>query len=227
MRSQLRLYAAGTVLAACSLVLTGCGPDDDSGAGAPASSAASSSEPGEGSEDGDGTQNENGGGEPGSGGDQADGGTGNHEPDAPACTEKNTSITIRTAKGSGSAQIQLVNNGSRDCTVHDAPNVELRSSDDEILNPEPGIDENKESLLVTVRPAGVAVADLTYESGPVSEGGSQDGISCGKEAASGEVSNKDATWQAEIRSNEPGDADPVPGGMIVCGPKTEVGPFHE
>ena len=65
------------------------------------------------------------------------------------------------------------------------------------------------------------MADLTYESGPVSEGGSQDGISCGKEAASGEVSNKDATWQAEIRSNEPGDADPVPGArMIVCGPKT-------
>jgi hypothetical protein len=42
MRSRIGLYAAGAVLATCSLVLTGCGPEDDSGADAPASSADSS-----------------------------------------------------------------------------------------------------------------------------------------------------------------------------------------
>ena len=155
MRSQLRLYAAGTVLAACSLVLTG--PAARTTTPAPGHRRPPPPRPrnrGRVPRTVTARRTRTAGASRAPGGTQADGGTGNHEPDAPACTEKNTSITIRTAKGSGSAQIQLVNNSSRDCTVHDAPNVELRSSDDEILNPEPGIDENKESLLVTVKPAG-------------------------------------------------------------------------
>jgi uncharacterized protein DUF4232 len=230
MRKRLRFYAASTtVLAACSLVLTGCGPKDDSGAGTPAASTSSKAGPGSGaggSTDGAG-KGDQGTGTAGNGG-STGGGNGNHKPDAPACTEKNTAITIRTSVGSGDGEIQLLNNSGRPCSIVDAPNVVLKSADGEVLNTEPEIDESQEALPLTVDAGGnVATADLTYESGPVSEGGSQDGITCGEAAESAEVSNQDATWQAEIRANKAGDADAVKDGLIVCGPKTTVGPFHQ
>ncbi|OEU90158.1 DUF4232 domain-containing protein [Streptomyces abyssalis] len=238
MRNRLRLAAATTtVLAACSLVITGCGPKDDSGAGAPASSTSSTASPGGGAGEsaggagGDGeTEGRSAGasGNGGTGGGEAgDGGLGNHKPDAPACTEKNTAVTIRTAVGSGTGEIQVFNNSGRSCSVYGAPNLILKSSDGEILNPEPATDGNQEAPLVTVDSGSVATADLTYESGPVSEGGSQDGITCGKSAETAEVSNQDATWNAKIRANEAGDADAAEAGLIVCGPKTTVGPFQQ
>ncbi|QPP07815.1 DUF4232 domain-containing protein [Streptomyces bathyalis] len=216
-----------TVLAAC-LVITGCGPEDKSGAPAtPTSSTSSPDDPSKGA-GGKGKDNQ-GAGEGGSaGGEAGDGGTGNHKPDPKACTSKNSSITIRTSVGSGKGAIQLINNSGKECSVYGAPNLVLKSSGGVVLNDDPRTDETKEAPLVAVPPnGGLVSADLSYESGPVSEGGSQDGITCGDAAASAEVSNQDATWQAEIRANEPGNADPVEDGMIVCGPKTTVGPFQE
>lgn len=229
MRNRLRLHAISTtVLAACCLVITGCGPEDDSGA--PATSTSSTSSPDDPS-DGDGGEDKGnqGSSEGGSAsGEAGDGGIGNHKPDPKPCTQKNSSITIRTSVGSGKGQIQLINNSGKECSVYGAPNLVLKSSGGVVLNEDPRTDETKEAPLVGV-PAngGLVTADLTYESGPVSKGGSQDGISCGDPAASAEVSNQDATWQAEIRANEAGNADPVEDGMIVCGPKTTVGPFQE
>ncbi len=104
----------------------------------------------------------------------------------------------------------------------------LKTSDDEVLDSEPGTDEKQSAPLVRLAPrGGVATADLTYGGGSVSEGGTQAETRCGKEATSAEVSDKDATWQAEIRSGEAGNADSVPGGLIVCGPEATVTAFQE
>ncbi|MFG2192853.1 DUF4232 domain-containing protein [Streptomyces sp. NPDC048639] len=233
MRSRLSLYAAGTVLAACSLVLSGCNGDEDS-AGAPASTASSaeSGKDGGNASDGKGDssggkENADDGGSSGSTAGQGEGGS-NHLPDAPACTDKNSTVTVVASNGTGKAHIKLVNNGDKPCSVVGTPSVELLSAKDKTLNPDAVEAQNQETHLIQVDGSGFAIAELDYEGGTVSEGGSQDGITCGYEAVSAVVSLEAQQWTAEVRTNESGGiADSVPGGMIVCDPKSTVGPFHD
>ncbi|MEV6314745.1 DUF4232 domain-containing protein [Streptomyces sp. NPDC051776] len=203
---------------------------DEDSAGAPASSATSAEDGKDGGNSSNGTGGTSGDGEDnGTSGSGQDGeGESLHKPDAPACTDKNTTVTIAASNGTGKAHVNLVNNGGSACSIVGIPSVELLSADGETLNPDAAEDENQHVLLVEVDAGGTATAELTYEGGTVSEGGSQDGITCGNEAVSAVVSLEDKQWKAEVRTNESGGIEnSVPGGMIVCDSKSTVGPFHE
>ena len=222
MRSRIGLFAATTVLTACGLLLTGCGPEEDSGADSPSSSAGSSQ--GE-SGKSDGKEKESAGGSnEGSDGETTSGPSdgSNQKPDAPACTEEDTTVTLKTVSGSGKATIEMVNDTGTLCSVYGAPKVVLLNDDDEHLISPPTVDKKKKPSAVTLDSKGsVASAELTYESAPASEGGSQDGITCGEEATAADVIYGDVTWGAEIKMIESGEY-----GMIICGKKATITPFH-
>ncbi|MEU6079556.1 DUF4232 domain-containing protein [Streptomyces sp. NPDC047108] len=209
MRSRLPLCAAGTVLAACSLVLTGCTTDEGTAASVSSRQA---------EQDGGSKENGYAGGNSGS----------NHGADAPPCTDENSTVTVVASNGTGKADVKLVNDGDTPCSVVGAPTVELQSVKRKTLNTKAAESRDQETHVIQVDGSGVAVAELTYEGGTVSEGGSRNGISCGSEAVRALVSWKDQRWEAEIRTNESGGSEnSVPGAMIVCDPASTVGPFHD
>jgi hypothetical protein len=221
MRSRIGICAASTVLAACGLLLTGCGPDEASSADSPSSSADSSTGTSDGKSNEAGKGKENAGGSNGiAKGEKTSGGTGgsNQKPDQPVCTEKDTTVTVKTLAGSGKAAIELVNNSGSKCSVYGAPDVALKSDGDKRLNSKPAVDTSQKPSVVTLDAnGGVASADLTYEGGPT------DGITCGDEAKTAEVSTDDESWLAEIRvTKSSGSGDE----MVVCDKKTTVSPFH-
>jgi hypothetical protein len=218
MRSRIGLFAATTVLTACGLLLTGCGPEEDSSADSPSSSAGSSQ--GE-SGKSDGKEKESAGGSnEGSTSGPSDGS--NQKPDAPACTEEDTTVTLKGVSGSGKATIEMVNDTGTVCSVYGAPNLVLKAEDETDLISPPAVDKSKKPAVVTLDSKGsVATANLKYESAPPSEGGSQDGITCGDEAASAVVATDDSSWQTEIKVTGSGDS-----GMIVCGKKATITPFR-